>query len=145
MSDGSLLQCILNIHPSGVLIALFGGDMAGVMRNCCCLGVFCVHHTTMPCHFMQSLVYKVHVCFSYNLPPALLAEWPGSLCATAVTQGWNGYYNKSQHRTLTTEKKTFWSLLLGLEPVTVWSWFRCSNQWAVLAPCSRSNCLFLRL
>ena len=32
------------------------------------------------------------VCvFRYNLPPALLAEWPGSLRATAVTQGWKGH------------------------------------------------------
>ena len=27
------------------------------------------------------------------------------LCATAVTRGWNGYRNKSQHRKLTLEKK----------------------------------------
>ena len=26
-----------------------------------------------------------------NLPPALLAEWPGLLHATAVTRGWNGH------------------------------------------------------
>ena len=31
--------------------------------------------------------------FSCNLLPALLAEWPGSF--TAVTQGWNEYWNKT--------------------------------------------------
>ena len=36
--------------------------------------------------------------FSCNLPHALLAEWPGSLCAIAVTRGWNRYRNKSPQK-----------------------------------------------
>ena len=40
------------------------------------------------------------------------------LCATAVTRGWNGYQNKSQHRKLTMEKKILLPLLQGLEPET---------------------------
>ena len=36
--------------------------------------------------------------------------------ATAVTQGWNGYRNKSQH--LTPEKKILPPLLQGFEPAT---------------------------
>ena len=40
------------------------------------------------------------------------------LRATAVTRGWNGYRNKSQHRKLTLEKKILLQLLLGLEPGT---------------------------
>ena len=38
------------------------------------------------------------------------------LRATAVTQGWNGYRNKSQHRKLTLEKRFLPQLLRGLEP-----------------------------
>ena len=34
-------------HQSGLLTALFGYYMAGAMWNCCHLGVFCVHFTTM--------------------------------------------------------------------------------------------------
>ena len=47
--------------------------------------VYTIQPCTMPHHFMQSHKHKVHVClvatacmFSCNLPPALLAEWPGS-------------------------------------------------------------------
>ena len=36
--------------------------------------------------------------------------------ATEVSQGWNGYGNKSQHRKLTLEKKTVPLLLQGSEP-----------------------------
>ena len=35
-----------------------------------------------------------------------------------VTQGWNGYRNKSQHRKLTLEKKILPTLLQGFEPTT---------------------------
>ena len=44
-------------------------------------------------------------------------EWD-LLRATAVTQGWNGYQNKSQHRKSTLEKKIPPLLLRGLEPGT---------------------------
>ena len=37
--------------------------------------------------------------------------------ATAVTPGWTGYQNKSQHRKLTMEKNIF-LLLLGIKPAT---------------------------
>ena len=49
----------LNIHQSGVLRALFDCYMAGAMWNCCHLGVFCVHHTTM--HHVMSLHAKPHM------------------------------------------------------------------------------------
>ena len=56
-------------------------------------------YTIQPRHFMQNHIRKVHV-FSYNLPPALSAEWPGSFtcyCGNTVvkhtkirvsTEGW---------------------------------------------------------
>ena len=81
MSDHTLLQCMFFIHGSGVLIALFGCCMAGATWNCCHLGASSVY-TIQPCtslqyHFIQSHIGRVCV-FSCNLPPALLAEWPGS-------------------------------------------------------------------
>ena len=47
-----MIDCsILNICWSDVPTALFGHYMAGAMRNCCHLSMFCVHHTNFaPCH-----------------------------------------------------------------------------------------------
>ena len=90
MSDCSFSQRALNIHPSGVVAALFGSYMAGATRNCCRLGAFCVHHTNV--HHITSLYSKPRTygayVFSCKQPPALLAEWPGFVRATAVTRGW---------------------------------------------------------
>ena len=55
----------------------------------------------------------------------------GLLRATEVTQGWNGYQNKSQHGKLTLEKKI---LQQGFEPATFRSWVRRSNHWAIPTP-----------
>ena len=60
----------------------------------------------------------VHVCLAST---CLLHLWQNDwdlLRATAVTWGWNGYQNKSQHSKLTLEKKIILLLLLGLEPPT---------------------------
>ena len=81
--------------------------------------------------------------FSCNLPPALLAEWLGSFPATVITQGWNTYGNKSQHRKLTLEKKILLLLLQGLEPATFHSWVWCSNHWAIPAQHFHSMCCSL--
>ena len=61
------------------------------------------------------------------------------LRATAVTRGWNGYRNKSQHRKSTLEKKVLPPFQQGFEPATFQSRVRCSNHWAIPAPYSR-NC-----
>ena len=42
----------------------------------------------------------------------------GRLLTAAVTRGWNGYRNQSQHRKLTLEKKILPPLRPGLEPAT---------------------------
>ena len=78
----------------------YSAGMAGATWNCCCLSASSVY-TIQPCHFMKSPIHKVHMCFSCNLPPALLAEGQDLLHATVVTWGWNGYWNRTQHRTLT--------------------------------------------
>ena len=85
----------LNIHWSSVLTALawlVPHETAAVSVQ-----VLCTPYNHVSCHFMQSHIRKVYA-FSCNLPPALLAEWLGLSRATAVTRGWNGYWNNSQHR-----------------------------------------------
>ena len=56
------------------------------------------------------------------------------LRATAVTRGWNGYRNKSQHRKSTLKKKILPPFQQGFEPATFQSRVRCSNHWAIPAP-----------
>ena len=110
--------------------------MAGATWNCCHLRAFCVHHTIM--HHVTSLhanphMYGVHV-FSCNLSPALLAEWLGSFTCYCVTRGWNVYWNKSQHRKLTLEKKILPLLLPELVPETFRSRVRHANHWVTPLP-----------
>ena len=78
---------------------------------------------------MQSHVWKVHACSAVT---SRLRFWQNDwdlLRATAVTRGWNGYRNKSQHRKLTMDKTIFPPLLLVLEPATFW-WRvrRCTTE-----------------
>ena len=101
----------------------YSSGMAGATWNCCHLGAFCVHHTTM--HHVTSCV------FSCKLPPALLAEWLGSFTCYCGNTGWNGYRNKSQHRKSTLEKNILPPLLHGFEPATFQSWVLRSNHWAI--------------
>ena len=80
----------------------------------------CAHHTTMH-QFTVSLhsnVHRLDVCvFSCNLPPALLAEWPGSVTGyCAVTWGWNWYWNKSQHKNFLIFLSLSFSLSLNNKP-----------------------------
>ena len=64
--------------------------------------VYPIHHTTMhqftvPLH-LKPCTIRVHV-FSCDLPPALLAEWPGSFtCCCSNSWGWNEYQNKSAQK-----------------------------------------------
>ena len=97
--------------------------------------VLCTPYSHAPCHFTQSHLRKVR---AYNLavtchPRFWQNDW-GLLHATVVTQGWNGYQNKSQHRKLTLEKKVLLPLLQGFEPTTFWSWVQRSNHWGIPAP-----------
>ena len=75
---------------------------------------FCVHQTKpCTCHFMQSHIRKVHACLAVTCH---LHSWQNDwdlLRAAAVTWRWNRYWNKSQHRKLTLEKKILPTLLQG--------------------------------
>ena len=80
-----------------------------------------MHHTTV--HELtvsfRAEPHKQGACvFSCNLPPALLAEYPGSFPCYCGNTGWNGYRSKSHHMKLTIGKKTILPLLPGLEPET---------------------------
>ena len=83
-------------------------------------------------------MYHVNSCkckvYAYLAVTCHLHFWqndPDLVRATAVTRGWNGYQNKSQHRKSTLEKKIFLPFLQGFELVTFQSWVRRSNHWAI--------------
>ena len=67
--------------------------------------VLCTPYNHAPCHFMQSHIRKVYACLAVTCHLHFWRNDRGLLRATAVTWGWNGYQNKSQHRKLTLEKK----------------------------------------
>ena len=83
----------------------YSAGMAGATWNCSRLGANCTPYNHAPCHFMQSHIRNGVCVFSCNLPPALLAEWPGPFMCYCGDTWVNGYRNKSQHRKSTLEKK----------------------------------------
>ena len=79
------------------------------------------------------------VCmFRCNLPPALLAKWPGSFMSHCGTTGVKRTLNKCQNTKLTLEKKILPPLLAGFELVTFPSQVRHPYQQAIPAPLSIS-------
>ena len=92
-----------NIHRSGVLTALawlVSHETAAVSAQ-----VLCTPYNHAPCHFMKSQISKVYACVAVTCDLHIGQNDRDLLRATAVTRGWNGYRNKSQHRQLTLEKK----------------------------------------
>ena len=138
---------IINIHGSGVLVALCGCCMAGAAWNCSRLGASSVYTvqpcTSLQCHFIQSHIGRVYVCLAVTCHLHFKQNEDRNLLrATAVTRGWSGYRNKSQHRKLTLEKKILPPLLRELEPGTFWSRVRCSNHWAIPGPLTITITIF---
>ena len=70
-----------------------------------------------------------------NLPPALLAEWPGSFMCHCRNTEVKRTPNKSQHTKLTLEKKILSPLLPGFELAAVWS-----RVWHSTNKLSRLSC-----
>ena len=70
--------------------------------------------TNFQCHFIRSHVGGMYVCLAVICHLHLRYNERNLSHATTVTQEWNGYRNKSQHRKLTTEKKIVPPLLPGL-------------------------------
>ena len=62
--------------------------------------VLCTPYNHAPCHFMESHIRKVYVCLAVTCHLHFWQNDRDLLRATAVTRGWNGYRNKSQHRKL---------------------------------------------
>ena len=60
-------------------------------------------------------IRRVHACLAVTCRQHFWQNDRDILRATVVTRGWNDYWNKSQHRKFTLEKKI---LQLGLEPAT---------------------------
>ena len=120
MSECRFLYLILCIHPRVVLTARLVITWLFATQNCCRLGASCVHHTTMHLsrHFMQSHIPRVHVCLAVTCHLHFWQNDRDLLRATAVTRGWNRYWNKSQLRKLTLEKKILPPLLRGSELAT---------------------------
>ena len=67
--------------------------------------VLCTPYKRSPCHFMQSHARKVPVCLAVTYHLHFWQNDRDLLRATAVTRGWNGYRNESQHKKWTQEKK----------------------------------------
>ena len=107
--------------------------------------VLCTPYNHAPCHFMQSHVHKVYVCLAVTCRLRFCQNDRNLLHATALTQGWNRYQNKCQHRKLTLEKRIFPPLQQGFKPATFWSHVWRSNHWAIPTPqqLSTQTCLFL--
>ena len=83
---------------------------------------------------MQRHIRKVYACLIVTCHLHFWQNDRDMLRAAAVTRGWNGYQNKSQHRKLTLEKKILQPLLPGFEPATFQSRVRRSNHWAIPPP-----------
>ena len=71
---------------------------------------------------------KVYACLTVTCHLHFGQNDRDLLRATAVTRGWNGYRNKSQHRKLALEKKILPPLLQGFEPATFQSRVRRSTE-----------------
>ena len=83
---------------------------------------------------LQLRWFKGVCVFRRNLPPALLAEWPGSFSCHCGNTGVERTPDKSQHTQLTLEKKILPLHLPGFELATFRSRVRRSNQQAIPAP-----------
>ena len=99
-------SAFLNIHRSGVLTALaWLVPQESAARESQSRRVLCTPCNHAPCHFMQSHICKVYACLAVTCHLRFWQNDRDLLRATAVTRGWNGYQNKSQHRKLTLENK----------------------------------------
>ena len=94
----------LNIHRSDVLVLQCWHGWCH-MQLLSSWHILCTPYNHTPCHFMQSHILKVHAYLAATGHLHFGQNDRGFLCATAVTRGWNGYQNKSQHRKLSLEKK----------------------------------------
>ena len=103
-----------------VVTMLFSCYMTGATWNCYCLGAYSVY-TIQPCtslqgHFIWSHKCVMHVCWGATCHPHSWQNDLDLLCATVVTQGWNGYLNKSAQKV--DHGEVLLPLLVGLKPTS---------------------------
>ena len=60
--------------------------------------VYTVQSCTMSCHFMQSQIRRVYVWLAVTCHLHFWQNDLDLLWATAITRGWNGYWNKSAQK-----------------------------------------------
>ena len=60
--------------------------------------VLCTPYNCAPCYFMQSHIHKVYACLAVTCHLCFWQNDRDFLHATAITQGWNGYQNKSAQK-----------------------------------------------
>ena len=131
----SFYSAFLNIHWGGVLTALawLVPQESAARESVSARSVYTIQPCTVSLH-AKPHIRKVYVCLAVTCYLRFWQDDRGLLRATAVTQGWNGYRNKSQHRKLTLEKKILPPPQQGFEPATFRSRVWCSNHWAIPAP-----------
>ena len=112
-----------------VVTVMFGCYMAGAKWNCGHLSASSVYT-----QYIRSHILWMHVCLAVTCHLHFWQNDQDLLHSTAVSWGWNSYWNEIQHRKLTLEKKILLLLLLGLEPETFWLWVHHSIHWAIPAP-----------
>ena len=131
----SFYSAFLNSHQSGVLTALawlVPHETAAISAHSVyTIQPWTMHHVTS---CKATCIRKVYVCLAITCHLHFWQNDKGLLHATTVTQGWNGYRNKSQHRKMTLENKILPPLLQGFEPATFRSRVRHYNHWAIPAP-----------
>ena len=115
-----------NIRRSGVLTALawiVPHETAAVSAQ-----FLCTPYNHAPCHFMQSHIRKLYACLAVTCHLHFWQNDRVHVRATAVTRGWKGYRNKSQHKKSTLEREILPLLLQGFETATFQSRAQRSNH-----------------
>ena len=97
--------------------------------------VLCTPYNHAPCYFMQSHIRKVYACLAVTCHLHFWHNDRDLLRATAITRGWNGYRNKSQHRKLTPEKK----ILPPLAPAAPLTTYPLSQSTETITPASENT------
>ena len=132
MSDCSFLQHIFEYPPKwytcSTVWLLHGWCCIKLLPSAC--AVYTIQPCTTSCYFMQSHTHRMHVCLAVTFH---LHFWQNDqdYFFTCYRSN-NRYQNKSTER-VTPEKEILPPLLLGLEPVTIWSQVLC-NHWAIPLP-----------
>ena len=78
--------------------------------------ILCTPSNHAPCHVpsCKAIIHRLHACVAVTCQLHFWQNDLDLLLATAVTRGWKGYRDQSQHRILTPEKRNVPLFLQGL-------------------------------